>query len=123
VDGLFMSLILLSLSGAFFLNILLEVSRMRRGEEVAEIGRVATASAGPSADGVVRESGLVERVDFFEAPVGQQNRSIVTLRPRGANGTRVIVFYGDLRNRLPANRRFQLTYRAEGPANVLIDAN
>jgi hypothetical protein len=121
VDGLFMTLILLGISGAFAGNVALELRRRKL--------HAATARAGTSGLGVtqrsstsLRHEGRVERVEFFEAHVGQANMSIVTLRD-GAGASRTLVLDGDVRNALPAGRRVELEFRKDNGRNVLVNVS
>lgn len=119
VDGLFLFLILASISGIFGLNALWEFQRAkRRGFRMSRsTARLVPAQAGGS---VVR--GLVQRVDFYEAHVGQPNKSVITIA-NGAGSPRIVVLAGDLRNRVPAGKRVQLVYRDLGGVNTLVDAD
>lgn len=119
VDGLFLSLILASISGIFALNAFWEFQRVRRRRALGftkSVVRLAPAVAGAGS-----VQGLVQRVDFYEAHVGQANKSVITI----ANGSnaRVLVLAGDLRNRVPTGKRVQLVYRDHDGVNTLIDAD
>lgn len=120
VDGLFMSLILLAMSGIFALNVLLE---LRKGKTGA--GKPAVLSARPatafSAGGLVQR-GKVLNVQFFESLVGQPNKSIVTLS-NGSDSTHLLVLEGDTRNALPVGRRVEITFRKDEGQNVLVDVS
>ncbi|HYL15167.1 MAG TPA: hypothetical protein VEV41_19160 [Terriglobales bacterium] len=119
VDGLFMSLILLAISGIFGLNALWEFRRFRRRAAVGEI-RVPRAVTGSDGASVIR--GTVQNVQFFEAHVGQPNKSVVTLS-NGSGASRILVLEGDLRNRLPAGKRVELTYRDEHGVKTLVTSD
>lgn len=114
VDGLFLSLILLSISGIFALNSLWEFQRQRRRatwfKEHPEATRQLVTMTDAEVAGVLR--GKVERVQFYEAHVGQPNKSVVFLS-NGSGASRMIVLEGDLRNRLPAGKRVEISYREE----------
>lgn len=122
VDGLFMSLILLTMSGVFALNAFLELRK----------GKTPSSSAGrsPSRGGLVSSSmadgsvqrGTVQSVHFFESPVGQPNKSIVVLANR-SKAERTLVFDGDVRNALPIGRDVELTLRKEPGHNVLLNVS
>jgi hypothetical protein len=122
VDGLFMSLILLTVSGVFGTTSLFEWRHNGFGGK-AKTGAApapsqafrATAASGGSA---VR--GRVQDVQFYEADVGQPNKSIVTLAD-GAKGAQTLVFEGDLRNALPIGQKVQVTYRKQSGLNSLLD--
>jgi hypothetical protein len=66
--------------------------------------------------------GLVQRVDFYEAHVGQANKSVITIA-NGAGTPRILILAGDLRNRVPAGKRVQLVYRNQGGVDTLVEAN
>jgi hypothetical protein len=114
VDGLFMALILLAMSGIFALNVLIEL-RKRRSGAAAAAGTVIAVSGG----GLVQR-GKVLSVQFFESLVGQPNKSIVTLS-NGANARQMLVLEGDARNALPVGRRVEITFRKNEGQNVLVD--
>ncbi|PYX80537.1 MAG: hypothetical protein DMG70_23260 [Acidobacteria bacterium] len=118
VDGLFMSLILLAISGVFGLNGLWEFQRLRR--RAAAGSTRALAMAGANGAAVVR--GRVESVQFFEAHVGHPNKSVVTLSS-GSGASRILVLEGDLRNRLPAGKKAELIFRDENGVKTLVSAD
>jgi hypothetical protein len=118
VDGLFMSLILLAISGVFGLNALWELRRVRR-LAAAGFPRAVTVTGVPGTP-VVR--GVVENVQFFEAHVGQPNKSVVTIS-NGSGSSRILVLEGDLRNRLPAGKRVELAFRDEHGVKILVSAD
>jgi hypothetical protein len=116
VDGLFMSLILLAMSGILGLTAMVELRRKTSGQTAAQgaTGRI-------SAQGLVR-AGKVQEVTFFEANVGEPNKSIVTLAD-GNSKHQMLVVEGDLRNALPVGQRVQITLRKEAGHNVLVNVN
>jgi hypothetical protein len=114
VDALFMSLILLSISGIFFLNIALELLA-RRKAAVGGSSRIAGASPG-----TYIESGVIEAVAFYETEVGRPDKSLVTLRPVNGGPGKTLVFSGDLRNALPAGKRVKITYAMGAEGNRLV---
>ena len=116
VDGLFMSLILLAMSGILGPVALFELRRRATGHGVSQI-----ASGRLTSQGLVR-TGKVQEVTFFEANVGQPNKSIVTLSDGGST-TQTLVLDGDVRNALPVGQRVQITLRKEAGQNVLLDVN
>ena len=121
VDALFMSLILLTISGIFFLNIALELLARRK----AAGGGVRQASTGSSrivstAPGTYSESGVVEAVAFYETEVGRPDKSLVTFRAVNGGPGKTLVFSGDLRNVLPAGKRVKFTYTAGAEGNRLV---
>lgn len=121
VDSLFMSLILLAMSGIFFLNIALELLA-RRKAAVQAGGTMAVGSSRivSSAPGTHVESGVVEAVVFYETEVGRPDKSLVTLRPTNGGPGKTLVFSGDLRNALPAGKRATITYTASAEGNLLL---
>ncbi len=117
VDNLFMSLILLTISGVFGINVLLELRD--RGLPVPGFGKkrepgMVAVGAGQAyvvmPTGEVKESGVVENVAYYESTVGRSNRCVVTLR----NGVRprMLVFKGDVRDQFPVGGRVTVTYRS-----------
>lgn len=121
VDALFMSLILLTISGIFFLNILLE---LRARHLAAAAGSRSSATGGSrivtASSGTHVETGVVESVAFFETEVGRPDKSLVTLRPPNGGPGKTLVFSGDLRNALPAGKRVKITYDADREGNRLV---
>ena len=121
VDSLFMSLILLTMSGIFFLNIALELLARRKAAAPAggamgtAPSRIVTAAAGTHV-----ESGLIEAVVFYETEVGRPDKSLVTLLPANGGPGKTLVFSGDLRNALPAGKRATITYTAGSEGNLLL---
>jgi hypothetical protein len=117
VDGLFMSLILLAMSGILVVNALLDLKHKIR--PTASSGGTKGSSAAPQ--GLVQR-GRVANVQFFEAHVGQPNKSIVTLE-NGARSSHLVVVEGDVRNALPVGQRVEITLRKDGGSNVLVNVN
>lgn len=122
VDALFMSLILLTISGIFFLNIALELLARRKAAE--QPSRATAGGVGSrivnTAPGTHVESGLVEAVAFYETEVGRPDKSFVTLRPANGGPGKTLVFSGDLRQALPAGKRVKITYAAGAEGNCLV---
>jgi hypothetical protein len=114
VDALFMSLILLAMSAILGTTALFELRKRVFG---------SSSTANPASSslpaGLVR-SGKVKDVVFFEANVGQPNKSIVTLSDQ-AQQAQTLVLAGDMRNALPVGQRVKITMRKEGAQNVLVD--
>jgi hypothetical protein len=109
VDNLFTILILLALSGIFAANGAMDLRRRMRG------GAVEPADGAQfAASGLHTQRGLVESVLFFESPVGQPDKSIVTFRPKGSKQLQMLSFEGDLRNLLPSGHQVELTYQLDG---------
>jgi len=115
VDGLFMSLILLAMSGILGMTALFELrQRMSPG------GRQGRSSLKSLVQGGLVRSGKVQEVVFFESHVGEVNKSIVTL----SNGSsQMLAIEGDMRNALPVGRSVRITLRKEGGTNVLLDVS
>jgi hypothetical protein len=128
VDGLFTSLILLAMSGIFFLNAGLELWRQRAAQVAARKAAAAAAppptiKAGVPVGSTHTESGVVVDLSYFEAPVGQHNKSLVTFRPNDASGPHIVVFTGDVRSVLPPGKRVTITYTATPEGNTLVAVN
>jgi hypothetical protein len=119
VDGLFTSLILLGISALFGSRALFELRR-RKLWAAATVGRVAQSSFA-AASGLIQR-GKVESVEFFEAHVGQPNKSIVTLS-NAANPAQMMVFEGDMRNALPTGQKVEITLRKMSGYNVLVEVS
>jgi len=122
VDGLFMALILLSISGILGLNVLIE---LRKGKSAFLPSRKAFPArpVGSVSDGSrLKTYGRVTEVVFFESNVGQPNKSIVTLSD--ANGSlQTLALEGDTRNALPVGQSVEITMRKDAGRNVLIDVS
>jgi hypothetical protein len=117
VDGLFMSLILLSICGMFAANGLMDFRRRRRAGSAPAAARRAPGAAA-DASGMVQK-GKIEKVEFFESHVGQPNKSIVTLSNSTA-AFHMLVFEGDMRNALPTGQKVEITFRRANGYNVLL---
>jgi hypothetical protein len=123
VDGLFMGLILLTISGIFALSAAIEFPRARRaaairaamGKSYSGLPMVSDSESGTAI------SGLVHSVQFFEAHVGRPNKSVITLA-NGQGNSRILVLEGDLRNRLPAGKRVHMVVRDENGSRKLVAA-
>ena len=115
VDGLFMSLIMLAMSGIVALNVLVELRQKRTGA-----GSSLTATA--TSPGGLRQRGKVKSVQFYESGVGQPNKSIVTLSDGGSESN-LLVLEGDMRNALPVGQKVEVTFRKESGHNVLVDVD
>jgi len=122
VDALFMSLILLTMSGIFFLNIALELLARRRriapavSASTPGVSRIMNSPAGTHID-----TGVVESVAFYETEVGRPDKSLVTLRPAHGGPGKTLVFSGDLRNALPAGKLVKISYAAGAEGNFLTE--
>jgi len=119
VDGLFMSLILITMSGIVGTTVLFEIWQRRKGGGTARVSRAGTAKR-PSDSGVQR--GVVESVQFYESGVGQPNKSIVVFQSR-TPASNLIVFEGDMRNALPVGQRVEVSFRRAAGYNVLVNVS
>ncbi len=117
VDSLFTILILLTISGVFSLDLLLEFyHRFLKGAGATPSAPKKIGAAPEVAAGAIRTgTGVVHSIQYFEAAVGVPNKSLVTFTPDGAPSAYVLVFCGNVQSQLRPGRRHQLTYRA-GPA-------
>ncbi len=113
VDGLFMSLILITISGIVGTTGLYEVFK-------GQFPSSSKAGATAGSSGLVKR-GRVQSVEFFESSVGQPNKSIVILAEGKSPVT--MVFEGDLRNALPVGQKVEVTLRKESHYNVLLHVN
>ncbi|MGH9601235.1 MAG: hypothetical protein ACRD24_02500 [Terriglobales bacterium] len=131
MDGLFMSIILLTISGIFGLNVLLELREM--GLLPGPLGKKGESKPGKpaprletkmmaSGEGVHTYRGEVKEVQYYEAGVGQHNKSLVTLKSKGSEIGDQMVFAGDVRNALPKGKSMEITYRTSGDSNQLLSA-
>ena len=125
VDSLFLILILLTISGVFSLDLLLEFyHRFLKGAGAAPSAPVKVGAAPAVAAGEVRtETGVVHNIQSFEAAVGVPNKSLVTFTPDGASSAYVLVFCGNVQSQLRTGRRHQLTYRASPGCSTLLSWN
>jgi hypothetical protein len=128
VDNLFLSLMLLAISGIFFLNAAFELKgklaqRKKAKEPRPEAAKAVAAAANSPAAQLAKQVGIVREVQFFEAPVGTPNKSIVTLQLNGANSSRLFAFEGDLRNALPVGKKVEIRFRDRGGALDLQEVN
>jgi hypothetical protein len=113
VDGLFMSLILLTISGICGTMGVYEIFK----GNLSANGKTGAAAA----PGAAVQRGRVQSVEFFESSVGQPNKSIVILASGKAPVT--MVFEGDLRNALPVGQKVEVTLRKASGYNVLLHVN
>jgi hypothetical protein len=117
VDGLFMSLILLAMSGIVGLNVMLELRKLRSGGS-----KQSVSASTSSVSGGLTHRGKVESVQFYESGVGEPNKSIVTLADGGTQ-SRLLVLEGDMRNALPIGQKVEVTFRKESGHNVLVNVD
>lgn len=121
-DSLFLILILLTISGIFSLDLLLEFyHRFLKGAGAAPSAPKRVTAAPAVAAGETRtETGVVHNIQYFEAAVGVPNKSLVTFTPDGASSAYVLVFCGNVQSQLRTGCRHQLTYRAAPDCNTLL---
>jgi hypothetical protein len=122
VDGLFMALILLSISAILGLNVLIE---LRKGKSAFLPSRnvFPARPTGSLLDGSrLKTRGRVMEVVFFESNVGQPNKSIITLSDAGG-ALQTLALEGDTRNALPVGQSVEITLRKDSGRNVLIDVS
>jgi ABC-type multidrug transport system fused ATPase/permease subunit len=117
VDGLFMSLILLAMSGILGMSAAFELRKRMSGSG----GRASAVAKVIASGGQVRR-GKVESVQFYESNVGEPNKSIVTLS-HAANRSNLLVFEGDMRNALPVGQSVEITFRKQTGYNVLVSVS
>jgi hypothetical protein len=130
VDGLFMTLILLTISGILALNAVLEANA-RGLIHLPGLGSHTGATAGggtavipgtrtANTAGLTTEVGVIEHVDYFDAPIGQSNKSFVQIRSKGEKTPHTVVLLGNVRGLLIPGRRMQLAYKpGEGGATLV----
>jgi hypothetical protein len=124
VDSLFTILILLTISGVFSLDLLLEFyHRFLKGASAASapvrVGAAPAAAAGETRT----ESGVIHNIQYFEAAVGVPNKSLVTFTPDGAATSYLLSLCGNVQSQLQTGRRVQLTYRAATECDTLLSWN
>jgi hypothetical protein len=122
IDNLFFTLIFLTMAGIFFLHVLLEVRAAGGPKGLLKSGAasVTMTSGGKPVTNAITETGFVEDLKYYEATVGEVNKSVVVFRPDGAKSTRLLVFENNLRDQLPVGRKVTITYRPEGRLNQLL---
>jgi hypothetical protein len=116
VDGLFTSLILLTISAPLGMSALFELKQRLAGGPSSP----ARLPQGAASAFELVQRGKVEKVDFFESPVGQPNKSIVSLL-NGDGPLQTIVLEGDMRNALPTGQKVEITFRKAAGYNVLLN--
>lgn len=140
VDGLFTTLILLALSAVFAFDAATDLHRrgifpLRHSAKAPkQVVVVALPEAKPlgaaareqvplvvAPGDTLTETGVVERVEFFEAPVGHPDTSLVTLCSNGS--VRLLPFSGDVRPQLAIGRRVRLTYSSAAGQQILLSAD
>jgi hypothetical protein len=120
MDGLFFSLILLAMSGIVGTTTLYELWK-KRSAPADNSPRSASGQPKSTVDSL-SQRGRVESVQFFEAPVGVSNKSIVVLT-NGIASSQTLVFEGDMRNALPVGQKVQVSFRKESGLNILLNVS
>ena len=126
VDTLFTGIILLTMSGVFAVNALLELKERRGGGKASNPGpgreRARPQMAALPADPAARHArGVVESVEFFEAHTGNVNQSIVTLRDLATGSRQMLSLVGNLRDQLIPGRTVEIAYRPGKPAGIMLE--
>ena len=121
MDGLFMSLILLAMSGIVGTTTLYELLKKKKLETGSDAPRSGPGLPQSKVDSLSR-GGRVQSVQFFEAPVGVSNKSIVVLA-NSAGSPQTLVFEGDMRNALPVGQKVRVSFRKEAGLNVLLNVS
>jgi hypothetical protein len=122
VDGLFMALILFSISAILGLNALIELRKGKSAFAPSRSAFAARRTASVTDGSRLKTRGKVKDVVFFESNVGQPNKSIVTLSD-GDGSLRTLALEGDTRNALPVGQTVEITLRKEAGRNVLVDVS
>ncbi len=124
VDGLFMILMLLSISAVFGINALLEARQaglvpFLKAPASAEAKATSTGAVAAQS-GVQSETGLIRDLQFFESHVGEQNKTVVEFVPDGSEHAKYISFLGNVRDQLAPGTRARLSYRIGPEGAVLV---
>jgi hypothetical protein len=119
MDGLFLSLILLAMSGIVGTTTLYELWK-KKSDPGDKSGGSSKGLNKPTVDSL-SQKGRVESVQFFEAAVGVSNKSVVVLNSGVSPQT--LVFEGDMRNALPVGQKVQVSFRKESGLNVLLNVS
>ena len=125
VDSLFLILILLTISGVFSLDLLLEFyHRFLKGAAAAPSAPKRIGAAPAVVAGETRtETGVVHNIQYFEAAVGVPNKSLVTFTPDGSSTSYLLTLCGNVQSQLRIGRRHQLTYRTGPACHTLLSWN
>jgi hypothetical protein len=114
VDGLFMTLICLTMAGIFAACAFFEL----RSGKIPVRPRLSKGASAPGNSSALVEQGRVESVTFFESHVGQPNKSLVTLSD--GRSPRTLVLEGDVRNALPVGKTVAITCREDEGRRILL---
>lgn len=122
VDKLFMVLMLLTISGVFGLNALLEARDLGLLVPFLKPGKASGAHAVTAAlpPGTHITTGVARELHFFESHVGQQNKTVVEFVPEDTGVARYISFLGNVVDQFPLGARLRMTYRVEDEGAVLL---
>jgi hypothetical protein len=120
MDGLFLSLILLTMSGIVGTTTLYELWK-KKSAPGDNSPRSASGLPKSNVDSL-SQRGRVESVQFYEAAVGVSNKSVVVLAS-GTSAPQTLVFEGDMRNALPVGQKVQVSFRKESGLNVLLNVS
>lgn len=121
MDGLFLSLILLAMSGIVGTTTLYELLKQKKSGPDNKSPR-STPGLPQSEVDSLSQKGRVQSVQFYEAAVGVSNKSIVVLSD-GAAAAQTLVFEGDMRNALPLGQKVHVFFRKEPGYNVLLNVS
>ena len=119
-DGLFMILMLLTISGVFGLNATLEARDLGLIPflKPSATSRAAMTEALPP--GIHIQTGTAREMHFFESGVGGQNKTVVEFLDETTGVARYISFLGNVKDQLPIGARVRITYRVEDEGAVLL---
>lgn len=119
-DGLFMVIMLLTISGIFGLNATLEARDLGLipfWKPSPESAAAITAALPP---GVHIQTGTVQELHFFESGVGGQNKTVAEFADEATGSSRYISFLGNVKDQLPLGARIRITYRVDEEGVVLL---
>ncbi len=119
-DGLFMILMLMTISGVFGLNATLEARDLGLIPFLKPSAASRAAATDALPPGIHIQSGTVSELHFFESRVGEQNKTVVEFVADDTGVSRYISFLGNVRDQLPLGARLRITYRVEDEGAVLL---
>lgn len=127
VDGLFMILMFGGISATFGIVAFMEAYGMglvpflpKPEAKPATNAKGTPAVAPQDLYGIFVASGTVRDLRFFEASVGDTNKTLVEFVEDGSSTPRFVTFIGNVRDQLPIGTRVRITYRAEPEGNTLL---
>jgi len=109
------------MSGIVGTTTLYELLKKKKGETVGQTPRSGPGLPQSKIDSL-SQGGRVQSVQFFEAPVGVSNKSVVVLAS-SAGSPQTLVFEGDMRNALPVGQKVRVSFRKEAGLNVLLNVS